>query len=98
MSSVWTKRQTVNADIDKYMTLIDGESETCVGENDSSDCHRTADSVEDYTARHASMHFAMSEVQGDCLSNSSDETMFEPELSSSSPTCCSHQQWFQIGL
>ena len=84
----------MKADIEKYMTLIDGESETCIGENDSSDCHRTADSVEDYTARHASVHFAISEVQRDCLSNSSDETTFEPEWSSSSPTWDSDNGFF----
>ena len=84
----------MKADIDKYMTLIDGESETCIGENDSSDCHRTADSVEDYTARHASMHFSMSEVHCDCLSNSSDETIFEPELSSSNLTWDSDNGFF----
>ena len=84
----------MKADIDKYMTLIDGESETCIGESDSSDCHITADSVEDYTARHASRHFSMSEVKCDCLSNSSDETIFEPELSSSSPTWASDNGFF----
>ena len=94
MSSLSTKRRRIRSDIEKYMTQIDEESETCIGENETYDCQESVDSIEIYLAAHTSTHFVTSEIQDDCSSNLSDHTICEPELFSSSPTCDSNNDFF----